>query len=324
MEQRVVISRQGPPEVLAFEAIDLPPPARDEVRMRHTAIGMNFIDVGQRRGSYPVTLPAGLGVEAAGIVESVGPDVTAFRPGDRVCTFGPTPGTYATARNVPASLLFATPDDIPDDVAAATLLKGCTAEFLVERCAKVEPDQTVLVHAAAGGVGLLLMQWLKHVGATVIGTVSTDAKAEIARAAGADHIVRYDRDDATARILDLTAGEGVHVTIDGVGAATWEMSLAVTGRRGLIVNYGISSASVDTINPIVLMLRGSLFNARPALYDYYVTAEERKAGTERVFDLLRRGIVTPHIGQRYALADVVQAHRDLEGRKTIGSGLLIP
>lgn len=324
MEKRIVIRAQGGPEVLECESFDPGEPGPGEVLMRHTAIGLNFIDIGQRGGSYPIGLPTGLGMEAAGFVEQVGPGVTNLAAGDRVCTFGPLPGTYATARTVPAALLFRTPDAISDELAAAALLKACTAEFLIERCARVEPGQAVLVHAAAGGVGLMLVQWLKHIGATVIGTVSTSAKAEIARAAGADHVVLYTQEDAGQRVRELTDGEGVRVTFDGVGAATWQASLTATGRRGMIVNYGAASSALESINPGELLLRGSLYNARPALYDYYLTPEERSAGSARVFDLLERGVIEAIIGQRYRLDEVARAHAELEGRRTIGSGLLLP
>jgi NADPH:quinone reductase len=323
MERRAQISQHGGPEVIEWIDTNLAAPARGEIRMRHTAIGLNFIDTYHRRGIYPVPLPSGLGLEAAGIVEAVGDGVTDFVIGDRVASFGPALGAYATARNVAATTLFPIPDDISDETAAAGLLKGCTTEFLVERCAKVQATWPVLVHAAAGGVGLLLVQWLKHVGATVIGTVSTEAKAQAARAAGADHIILYGQEDVAKRVRELTDGAGVRVTFDGVGMATWEASLDSTGRRGLIVNYGNADAPVGGVNLGILAQKGSLYNTRPTLFDYYAEATERDAGVDYVFDMFRQGIIQVNIGQRYKLEDAAQAHRDLEGRKTAGSTIFL-
>ena len=269
-------------------------------------------------------LPSGLGMEAAGVVEAVGEGVTDWRVGDRVATFGPNIGAYSTARNIPANSLFLVPDDITDEVAAAGLLKGCTTEFLVERCAKVQPQWDVLVHAAAGGVGLLLVQWLKHIGARVIGTVSTDDKAALARAAGADHVILYGKEDVAAQVRELTSGKGVEVTFDGVGLDTWETSLNATARRGLIVSYGNASGPVSGVNLGLLAQKGSIYVSRPTLFDYYHNAAERAAGAEYVFDIFRQGIVEMTIGQRYALEDAAVAHSDLEARKTIGSSVLFP
>jgi NADPH:quinone reductase len=322
-ERRAVIEAPGGPEAIVWQDVNLPDPGPGEVRMRNTAVGLNFIDTYHRSGTYPVPLPSGLGVEAAGVVEAVGEGVADLAPGDRVCTFGPALGAYATARNMPAALLFRTPDGVSDETAAAMLLKGCTAEFLVERCAKVEPGWPVLVHAAAGGVGLLLVQWLKHVGATVIGSVSTDAKAELARAAGADHVV-LSGGDIAKEVRALTSGAGVRVTYDGIGRDTWEASLDATGRRGLIVSYGNASAPVTGISLGVLATKGSLYNTRPTLFDYYLEPGERAAGAARTFALLQQGVLTVSINQRYALADVAQAHRDLEARRTTGSTVLLP
>jgi NADPH2:quinone reductase len=292
--------------------------------MRNLAVGLNFIDTYHRGGLYPMALPSGLGMEAAGIIEAVGDGVTDWRVGDRVATFGPSIGAYATARNIAAHGLFLVPDDISDEIAAAGLLKGCTTEFLVERCAKVQPKWDILVHAAAGGVGLLLVQWLKHVGARVIGTVSTDEKAALARAAGADHVILYGKEDVAAQVRELTGGKGVEVTFDGVGRDTWETSLNATARRGLIVSYGNASGPVTGLNLGTLAQKGSLYVSRPTLFDYYHNAAERAAGAEYVFDMFRQGIIDITIGHRYALEDVAQAHRDLEGRKTVGSSILIP
>jgi NADPH:quinone reductase len=322
MERTVSMKHSGGPEVIEWVDVDLPEPGPGEVRMRHTAVGLNFIDVYHRSGLYPVAFPSGLGLEAAGVVEAVGDGVVDLVLGDRVCTFGPTLGAYATARNVPAHTLFLVPDDISDDMAAAGILKGCTTEFLVERCAKVQPKWDVLVHAAAGGVGLLLVQWLKHVGANVIGTVSTADKAATATAAGADHVILYGKEDVAKQVRELTGGKGVEVCFDGVGAATWDTSLDCTARRGLIVNYGNADRPVSGVNLGILAQKGSLYNTRPTLFDYYTDAAERSAGADYVFDMFRQGIIKVNIGQRYALEDAAQAHIDLEARKTTGSTVL--
>jgi NADPH:quinone reductase len=318
------IACNGGPDVIEWHDIDLPPPGPGEVRMRNHIVGLNFIDTYHRRGIYPVALPTGLGLEAAGVVEAVGQGVTGLQAGDRVCCFGPAMGAYAEARNVAAASLFHTPDDISDEIAAAVLLKACTTEFLVERCAKVKSGWPVLVHAAAGGVGLLLVQWLKYIGATVIGTVSTEAKADAARAAGADHVILYTHEPVASKVRALTDDKGVRVTFDGVGMATWEASLDSTRRRGLIVNYGNADAPVGGVNLGILAQKGSLYNTRPTLFDYYAEADERAAGVARVWELLRNGTLMVTIGQRYALKDAAQAHSDLEGRKTTGSSVLLP
>ena len=324
MERAAQIRQTGGPDVIAWTDVELAAPGPGEVRMRNLAVGLNFIDTYHRGGLYPMALPSGLGMEAAGIIEAVGDGVTDWRVGDRVATFGPSIGAYATARNIAAHGLFLVPDDISDEIAAAGLLKGCTTEFLVERCAKVQPKWDILVHAAAGGVGLLLVQWLKHVGARVIGTVSTDEKAALARAAGADHVILYGKEDVAAQVRDLTGGKGVEVTFDGVGRDTWETSLNATARRGLIVSYGNASGPVTGVNLGTLAQKGSLYVSRPTLFDYYHNAAERAAGAEYVFDMFRQGIIDITIGHRYALEDAAQAHRDLEGRKTVGSSILIP
>ena len=323
-ERAARIERTGGPEVILWGHAELPPPGPGQVRMRHEAVGLNYIDTYHRRGIYPVDLPTGLGLEAAGVIEAVGPDVFDWKPGDRAATFGPERGAYATARNVSAASLMPVPDDVSSEIAAAVLLKGCTTEFLVERCAKVEAGWPVLVHAAAGGVGLLLVQWLRSIGARVIGTVSSDEKADAARAAGADEIVFYTREDTAKRVRALTDGAGVRVVFDGVGMATWEASLDATGRRGLIVSYGNADAPVTGVSLGVLAQKGSLWNTRPTLFDYYAEVEERRAGVERVWEMIRSGKLAVTIGQRYALEDAARAHADLEGRKTTGSTVLVP
>lgn len=318
------ITEQGSPDVIQWADVALPPPAAGEVRVRHTAIGLNFIDTYHRGGVYKIALPNGLGVEAAGVIEAVGDGVAGYSVGDRVCTFGPILGAYATERNIAAAALFKTPDDISDDIAAAALLKACTAECLIERCAKVQPGWTVLVHAAAGGVGLLLVQWLKALGATVIGTVGSAEKAALARAAGADHIIEYRHEDVADQCRALTKGKGVPVVFDGVGRDTWPASLASVAPRGLIISYGNASGPVTDVELSQLAAAGSIFVTRPTLFHYYADADERSAGAARVFEMIRTGAVKVDIRQRYALRDAAQAHRDLEARRTTGSSLLIP
>lgn len=323
-EHRIEIAATGGPEVMEWVEVDLPPLGPGEVRMRNRAVGLNFIDTYHRSGLYPIDLPGLLGSEAAGVIEAVGPGMDSFSVGDRVCTFGPVRGAYSTARNVPAEALFHLPDTIADDLAAAALLKGCTVEFLAERCAKVQPGQTVLVHAAAGGVGLLLVQWLKLVGATVIGTAGSEAKAELARKAGADHTIDYSHEDVAKRVREITGGQGVPVTFDGVGAATWQASLASTSRRGLIVSYGNASGAVTGVALGSLSTAGSLFVTRPTLFDYYRDPAERASGAARLFELLAAGKLHVTIAQSWPLAQVAEAHRALESRQTVGSTILIP
>ncbi|UIJ46856.1 quinone oxidoreductase [Sphingomonas cannabina] len=318
------IEATGGPEVIRIVDVEVPEPGPGEVRMRNTAIGLNYIDTYHRSGLYPLELPTGLGGEAAGVVEAVGEGVEGFAPGDRVATFGPTRGAYTTARNVPAKELFHLPDDIDERTAAALMLKGCTTEYLVERIAKVEPGQTALVHAAAGGVGQLLVGWLKALGVTVIGTVGSEEKAEAARKSGADHVILHKSEDVAKRVREITDGAGVPVVFDGVGAATWEVSLASAARRGLIVSYGNAGGAVTGVNLGVLSAKGSLFVTRPTLFDYYATPEERKAGVERVFAMLRAGAIKPEIGRTFALEDAADAHRAMEAGETLGSSLLIP
>jgi NADPH2:quinone reductase len=322
--RHAILHQTGGPEVIAWHSVDVPAPGPGEVTLRQSAVGLNYIDTYHRSGIYPMELPGGLGLEAAGTIQAVGQGVEGLSTGDRVATFGPARGAYADIRNVPAAGLFKLPDDISDQVAAAALLKGCTTEFLVERCAQVQPGEAVLVHAAAGGVGLLLVQWLKAVGATVIGTVSNDAKAALARAAGADNVVDYSREDTAARVRDLTGGTGVRVVFDGVGRDTWDASLASTARRGLIVSYGNASAPVTGVALGVLAAKGSLFVTRPTLFDYYAQAADRAAGAARLWEMIRSGKVKVTIGQTYPLEQAEQAHRDLESRATSGSTLLLP
>jgi NADPH2:quinone reductase len=323
MARMARIETVGGPEVIEWVDVDLPPPGPGEVRMRNTVVGLNFIDTYHRSGLYKIPLPGGLGGEAAGVVEALGAGVTDFAVGDRVATYGPALGAYSTERNLPAAQLFKLPDDIDDETAAAVLLKGCTAEFLIERCAKVQPGWTVLVHAAAGGVGQIAVRWLKALGATVIGTVGRQDKVALVQAAGADHVLLSREEDVAARVKEITGGLGVPVVFDGVGKATWEASLAACARRGLIVSYGNASGPVEGVNLAILNNHGSLFVTRPKLFDYYVAPEERAAGVARLFAMLESGKVRAEIGQRFALEAVADAHRALEAGKTTGSTVLM-
>lgn len=313
----------GGPEVIRWREAALPAPGPGEVLVRTTAVGLNFIDTYYRRGIYPAALPSRLGQEAAGVVEAVGPGA-ALAVGDRVANFGPDRGAYATYRVMPAAALFRVPDDIDDQTAAAALLKGCTAEFLAERAWPVGAGDWALVHAAAGGVGLILTQWLAAKGVRVIGTVGDDAKAAAARAAGAVETIVYTREAVAPRVRAITGGAGVRVTYDGVGADTWEASLDSTGIRGCIISYGNASAPVTGISLGVLAQKGSLYNTRPMLYHYYTDPAERAAGADALWAMIRSGKVEVTIGQRYPLADVAQAHIDLEARRTTGSTVLLP
>ena len=322
MARAVSIERTGGPEVMMWVDCDLPEPGPGEVRMRNTAVGLNLIDIYHRSGVYPVKLPSGLGTEAVGVVEALGAGVEGFSIGDRVGTFGPALGAYATARNVSAAALLPLPDDVDDATAAALLLKGCTTEFLVERCAHVQAGQTVLVHAAAGGVGHLLVGWLKAIGATVIGTVGSQEKAVQAKAAGADHVILHKSEHVASRVREITGGAGVPVVFDGVGMATWDVSLASAAPRGLVVSYGNAGGRVTGVDIGSLATKGSLFVTRPTLFHYYVTPEERAAGIARLFEMLRAGAIVPEIGQTYALDDVADAHRALEAGETRGATVL--
>lgn len=324
MARAAIFRRTCGPEVIEWIDVDLPSPGEGEVRFETRATGLNFIDTYHRRGIYPVDLPGALGMEASGVVTAIGPGVTTLAVGDRVATFGPQRGAYATERNLPAAALFKLPDAIDDETAAAALLKGCTAEFLAERTASVKPGDWVLVHAAAGGVGLILVQWLKALGVQVIGTVGSEEKATLAREAGADEIILYRHEPIAPRVREITGGKGVRVTYDGIGMATWEASLDSTGRRGLIVSYGNADAPVTGVALGVLATKGSLYNTRPTLFDYYTTPDERAAGAARLWDMIASSKVKITIGQRYPLEQAAQAHRDLEARATHGSTLLVP
>lgn len=314
----------GGPDVLRWEEVDVPDPGEDEVQIRHTAIGLNFIDTYHRTGLYPVDLPTGLGSEATGIVEAVGPGVTGVAVGDRVVYAGTPANSYSEIRNIAAWLLVPVPDDMPDEQAAAVLLKGLTAWYLLRRSYRVNKGDAILLYAAAGGVGSLTSQWAKHLGATVIGVVSTDEKAELARANGCEHIVMSDDADIPGTVKGLTGGEGVAAVYDSVGRDTFFASLDSLRPHGTMVTFGNSSGPVDPFAPAELAKRGSLYVTRPILFHFVNTREKLLHACDELFDVVHSGAVSISIGQQYALKDAAKAHRDLEARKTTGSTILLP
>jgi NADPH2:quinone reductase len=323
MPRAIRFHETGGPEVLRFEEVPAGDPGRGEARVRHTAIGVNFIDVYHRSGLYPLPLPAGLGVEAAGVVEAVGADVSHVRPGDRVAYMGP-PGSYSEARLLPADRLVALPADLPDRVAAGMMLKGLTVRSLVRRTHPVKAGETVLVHAAAGGVGLIMIQWLKALGATVIGTVGSDAKARIALDHGCDHAIVYTRESFVARVKELTGGAGVPVVYDSVGKATFEGSLDCLRPLGLMVSFGNASGAVPPFDIATLAKKGSLFLTRPTIFSYVARREDLEAAAAELFEVVRSGKVKVEVSRTWPLAEAAEAHRALAGRETTGSLVLLP
>lgn len=317
------IHEYGGPEVLKYSEVELADPAPGEARIRHTAIGLNFIDTYHRSGLYPAPLPAGLGSEAAGIVDAVAADVTEVKPGDRVVYTGRPADAYSVCRNFAVDQLVPIPDGVSDEEAAAVLLKGLTAWYLLRRSYPVQPGDAILLHAAAGGVGSLASQWANHLGATVIGVVSTEAKAELARSQGCHHIIMAD-DDVAKSARELTGGEGVAVVYDSIGRDTFMNSLDALRPHGVMVTFGNATGPVDAFAPVELAKRHSLFVTRPVLFDFIDTRERLLAACEELFAVVTKGIVKINVNQRYALADAEQAHRDLEARKTTGSTILQP
>jgi NADPH:quinone reductase len=321
MAKGVRFYETGGPEVLQWESIEVGEPGAGEIRIRHMAVGLNFADTYFRTGLYPAALPAGMGVEAAGIVEAVGPGVTGFAEGDRVTYTGSPLGAYSTERVMDIAPLIKLPDSIPFETAAAMTMRGLTTSYLLRRIADLEAGDTVLLHAAAGGVGLLFTQWAALLGVNVIGTVSTDAKAEIARAHGCAHTIVYTREDVAARVREITDGVGVPVAYDSIGRTTVPSSLDSLATRGLLVCFGTASGPIPPIDAMQLAVKGSLFVTRPALADYIADPAERAALAGELFDHVGSGRITVEINQRYALDDAVQAHRDLESGRTVGSSV---
>jgi len=324
MPHAIRIHAHGGPEVLQWEAVAAAAPGPGEVLIRQTAIGLNFIDVYERTGLYPGTLPAGLGREGAGVVEAVGPRVKGVAVGDRVAYASQQPGAYAQERLIAADRVVKIPDGVSDRLAAAAMLKGLTAHFLLRRTHRVRKGDAVVVHAAAGGVGLIAVQWARALGAQVIGVVGSDAKAAVAREHGCHHTLVLGRDDLAARVREITGGQGAHVVYDSIGKDTFFASLDCLRPLGLMVSYGNASGPVPPVAPLELARRGSLFLTRPTLFHYIARRADLDRAARELFAAIGRGVVRIEIGQSYALQDVAQAHRDLEARRTVGSTVLIP
>ena len=314
----------GGPEVLKYEEVELAEPTEGEARIRHSAIGLNFIDTYHRTGLYPMDLPTGLGSEAAGVIEAIGPGVTDVNVGDRVVYTGRPADSYADCRNFPAWQYVPIPDGVSDEQAAAVFLKGLTAWYLLRRSYVVQRGDTVLLYAAAGGVGSIASQWAKHLGANVIGIVSTDAKAKLARDQGCDHIIMADDADIAGKVRELTNGEGVAAVYDSIGRDTFMTSLDCLRPHGVMVTFGNASGPVDPFAPAELAARHSLYVTRPVLFDFLATRDDLLTAAAELFEVVSNGVVDVQINQRYSLKDAAQAHIDLESRKTTGSTVLIP
>ena len=315
----------GGPEVLRYEEVAVGEPGPGQVRLRHAAVGLNYADTYFRNGTYPIPMPNGMGVEGAGVVEAIGEGVTHVAVGDRVTYTGflNTLGAYSTERLIPAAPLIKLPDNIAFETAAAMTMRGLTSAYLMRRIHDFKPGDSILLHAAAGGVGLIVAQWAKLLGLTVIGTVSSDAKAAVARAHGCDFTIDYSHEDVAKRVRALTEGAGVNVVFDSVGKNTFLGSLDSLKRRGLMVCVGTASGPIDGFNPQLLAMKGSLYLTRPALADYIADPAEKTALANELFDHVGSGRIKIEINQKYALQDAVQAHRDLESRKTTGSSVFV-
>lgn len=314
----------GAPDVLRWEEVELSPPGPGEAQIRHTAIGLNYLDVYQRNGLYPLPMPACPGSEGVGVVEAVGPGVTEVVPGDRVAYGNAPPGAYAEQRNLPAHRLVMLPEDVPDETAAAMMLKGLTVQYLVRRTHRVQPGETILVHAAAGGVGLILCQWANALGATVIGTVGSPEKAAVAREHGCHHVLDYREGVFAAEVRKLTGGRGVRVVYDGVGKATFMESLDCLEPLGLMVSFGNASGAVPPFNPLLLSQKGSLFFTRPTLFTYVEKRSDLLAAADELFEVVRSGRVKVAVSHRFPLREAARAHEALESRTTTGSSILLP
>jgi NADPH:quinone reductase len=325
MAKAVRFHETGGPEVLRYEDVEVGDPGPGQVRLRHEAVGLNFADTYFRCGLYPVPLPAGMGVEAAGVVEAVGEGVTNVAAGDRVTYTGfvNTLGAYSTERLCPAAPLIKLPEGITCETAAAMTMRGLTSSYLMRRIYDFKPGDSILLHAAAGGVGLIVSQWAKLLGLTVIGTVSSEAKAEVARAHGCDYTINYSHEDVAKRVREVTNGAGVHVVFDSVGKDTFEATLDSVRRRGLIVCVGTASGPIPAFNPQILAMKGSPYLTRPALADYIADPAEKADLAGEIFGHVAAGRIKIEINQRYALEDAGQAHHDLESRKTTGSSVFV-
>jgi NADPH2:quinone reductase len=324
MAKAIRLTEAGGPEVLRWEDVEIDEPGPDQARVRHTAVGVNYIDTYHRSGLYPLSLPSGLGLEAAGVVEAVGPGVTVVKPGMHVVYAGGPPGAYSEVRVLPADILVPIPQGVADRTAAAAMLKGMTAQYLIRRTYRVKAGETVLFHAAAGGVGLIACQWLKALGATVIGTVGSDEKATVARAHGCEHVIVSTRENFATRVREITGGAGVPVVYDSVGKDTFLGSLDCLRPLGLMVSYGNSSGKVTPFDIGILSQKGSLYLTRPTLAAYTATREDLEATAREVFDVIREGKVKVEVRHTYPLSEAERVHRDLEGRRTVGSIVMIP
>lgn len=325
MAKAVRMYETGGPEVLRYEDVEVGEPGPGQVRIRHVAVGLNYADTYFRNGTYPVPLPAGMGVEASGVVQAVGAGVTNVALGDRVTYTGflNTLGAYSTERLVPSAPLIRLPESIGFETAAAMTMRGLTSAYLMRRIHAFEPGDTILLHSAAGGVGLIVSQWARLLGLNVIGTVSTEAKADVARAHGCDHVINYSREDVARRVRDITDGVGADVVFDSVGKDTFMSSLNALKRRGLLVCVGTASGPIPPFDPVLLAMKGSVYLTRPALADYIADPAEKATLARELFDHVAAGRIRIEINQRYALEDAVQAHRDLESRKTTGSSIFV-
>jgi NADPH:quinone reductase len=319
MAHAIRFHKTGGPEVLVWEDVEIGKPGPGQARLRQTAVGLNYVDTYFRAGVYPTQMPSGLGTEGAGVVEEIGPGVTDVKIGDRVAYAGGPLGAYAEARLIPADRLIVLPPSITDRQGAAMMLQGLTVQYLIRRTYRVQKGDTILIHAAAGGIGLILCQWAKHLGATVIGTVSTDAKAELAKANGCHHPIVYTREDFVARVKDITGGKLLPVVYDSVGKDTFMKSLDCLRPLGLMVSFGQASGKVEPFDAGILAAKGSLYLTRPTLNTYAAKREDLVAAAKELFDVVASGAVKITVNQTYALKDAAQAHRDLEGRKTTGS-----
>ncbi len=325
MTRAIRFNQPGGVEVLSWDEVEVGEPGPGQIRLRHTAVGLNFIDIYYRTGLYPIaSWPSGLGMEAAGVVEQVGDGVTDLRPGDRVAYAAGPLGAYAEERLMAADKVVKLPDAIEDQTAAAMMLKGMTAEYLLRRTYPVKAGDTILVHAAAGGVGLILCQWAKHLGATVIGTVGDGAKAALARANGCDHPIVYTSEDFTAKVREITGGVGVPVVYDSIGKDTYAGSLDCLRPRGMMVSFGNSSGPTGLVDPLQLSAKGSLYLTRPTLMSYTSTRADLEESANALFAVVASGAVKLSVNQTYALADAGKAQTDLVGRKTTGSTVLLP
>ena len=324
MVKAIRMHTQGGPEVMKLEEVDLAAPAAGQIQVKHTAIGLNYIDTYHRSGLYKLELPSGLGMEGAGTVAAIGDGVKSLKVGDRIAYAAPPPGSYAEARNIEETKVVKVPDGVDDKTAAAMMLQGLTVQYLIRQIYKVGKGDTILVHAAAGGVGSILCQWASHLGATVIGTVGSDEKAELAKANGCAHPIVYTRENFVDRVMEITDGKKVPVVYDSIGKDTWPLSLDCLAPTGLMVSFGQASGPIPPVDLGIFAAKGSLKFTRPTLMTYTAKKSDLDVMAADLFDVVAKGVVKIAINQTYALADVVQAHKDLEGRKTTGSTILMP